>query len=284
MAGNIGTGFAYIVPAYHTQKDINERFGIKFKFATTEDYQRSATSETIPTAGNIIGSTPDDPGQVLSLDQMVGDGSATSSKPARLDSGFKTPLEENPGQQQILKDADSPSAVFPSILDRPADESQLDPPWRPAHFWDDLEDDEDIDDGGEFSRYSMIDTPPKRSFVRKLKNSFAIRPIQEATRRAARILALRRSIRANPNDNDEYDDHCDSHIVRRTGTSSGNLRVVDRRRSTSLTGDPIRGTISKLSASAKKLFNPKPKEKVSELRVPNQVPNQEGIELIDRLP
>ena len=251
MAGNIGTGFAYIVPAYHTLKDINERFGIKFKFATTEDYQRSATSETIPTAGNIIGSTPDDPGQVLGLDQMVGD-SATSSKPARLDSGFKTPLEENSGQQQILKDADSPSTVFPSILDRPADESQLDPPWRPAHFWDDLEDDEDIDDGGEFSRYSMIDTPPKRSFVRKLKNSFAIRPIQEATRRAARNLALRRSIRAKPNDNDEYDDHCDSHIVRRT--SSGNL-------TTSLTGDPIRGAISKLSASAKKLFNPKPKEK-----------------------
>jgi hypothetical protein len=257
VAGNIGTGFAYLVPAYHTQKDINERFGIKFKFATTEDYKRSATSETIPTAGNIIGSTPDDPGQVLSLDQMVGDGLATSSKPARLDSGFKTPLEENPGQQHILKDADSPSTVFPSVLDRPADESQLDPPWRPADlwgdFWDDediddgaefirysmidapLEDDEDIDDGAEFNRYSMIDTPPKRSFVRKLKNSFAIRPIQEATRRAAR-----------------------------------NLRVVDRMRSTSLTGDPIRGAISKLSASAKKLFNHKPKEKVGESRVPSQ--------------
>jgi hypothetical protein len=56
--------------------------------------------------------------------------------------------------------------------------------------------------------------------------------------------------------------------VRRT--SSGNLRVVDRRRSTSLTGDPIRGAISKFSASAKKLFNPKPKEKVGDLRVPSQ--------------
>jgi hypothetical protein len=151
-----------------------------------------------------------------------------------------------------LKDADSPSTVFPSVLDRPADESQLDPPWRPAHFWDDLEDHEDIDGGGEFSRYSMIDTSPKRSFVRKLKNSFAIRPIQEATRRAARTLALRRFIRTNPNDNDKYDDDCDLHIVRRT--SSGNL-------TTSLTGDPIRGPISKLSASAKKLFNPKPKDK-----------------------
>jgi hypothetical protein len=256
-----------------TRNKINERFGIKFKFATTEDYKCSVTSETRPTADNKIVSTFGDLGSVLSLEQIVGDGSATSSKPAvsrvsKLDSGSKKPLAKSPGQQQTLKGADNPSTIFPSDLDRPADESQLHPFWRPAHFWDNLVDDEDIDDDGEFSRYSMIDTPPKRGFIRKLKKAFAIRPIQEETRRAAR--ALRRSIRADPNDNDndEYDNHYDSRTVRRT--SSGNLRVVERKRSTSLTEDPIRGAISKLSASAKKLFNPKPKEKVGELRVPSQ--------------
>jgi hypothetical protein len=241
VAGNIGTGFAYIVPAYHTQQDINERFGNKFKFATTEDYKLSVTSETGPTAGKKIVSTFGDLGPVLSLDQIVGDGSATSSKPAvsrasKLDSGFKKPLAEIPGQQQTLKDTGNLSTILPSVLDRPADESQLHPLWRPADFWDDLVDDEDIDDDSGFTRYSMIETPPKRSFIRKLK-AFAIRPIQEQTRRAARTLALRRSIRAKPNDNDEYDNHHDSRVVRRT--SSGNLRVVDRRRSTSLTRDPI---------------------------------------------
>jgi hypothetical protein len=162
VAGNIGTGFAYIVPAHHTQQDINERFGNKFKFATTEDYKRSVTSETRSPAGNKIVTTFGDLGPVLSLDQIVGDGSATLSKPAlsrasRLDSGFKKPLAEIPGQQQILKDADNPSTIFPSVLDRPADESQLHSFWRPTHFWDDLEHDETIEDYGEFSRYSMID-------------------------------------------------------------------------------------------------------------------------------
>jgi hypothetical protein len=187
VAGNTGTGFAYIVPAYHTQQDINERFGIKFKFATTEDYKCSVTSETRPTADNKIVSTFGDLGPVLSSEQIVGDGSATSSKPAvsrvsKLDSGSKKPLAESPGQHQTLKDSDNPSTIFPSDLGRPADESQLHPFWRPADFWDNLIDDEDIDDDGESSRYSMIDTPPKRGFIRKLKKAFAIRPIQEETR------------------------------------------------------------------------------------------------------
>lgn len=57
MASNIGTGFAYIIPAYQTQRDIHSQLGCEFTFATTEDYKRSFTLKTESTAGKEFLST-----------------------------------------------------------------------------------------------------------------------------------------------------------------------------------------------------------------------------------
>jgi hypothetical protein len=94
----------------------------------------------------------------------------------------------------------------------------LHPFWRPAHFWDDLEDQES-DDDDEFSQYPPVDNRPplpKRSFSQKLKRTFAILPIED----------------------DDYD-YLPSAVDRRTmrRTPSGNMRVVKQRSNTSLRRD-----------------------------------------------
>jgi hypothetical protein len=106
------------------------------------------------------------------------------------------------------------STLYPSVADRPADGSKLHPFWRPAHFWDDLEDHESTDDD-EFGRYPIIDNrprPPKRGLSGKLKRTFAILPIK---------------------DDYEYEPYADDRrTVKRTG--SGNMRVVKQRSNSSL--------------------------------------------------
>jgi hypothetical protein len=57
VASNIETGFAYIIPACQTQRDIYSQLGCEFTFATTEDYKRSFTLKTESTAGKEFLST-----------------------------------------------------------------------------------------------------------------------------------------------------------------------------------------------------------------------------------
>lgn len=119
---------------------------------------------------------------------------------------------------QTSKETANPSTLYPSVADRPADGSKLHPFWRPAHFWDDLEDQES-DDDDEFSQYPPVDNRPplpKRSFSQKLKRTFAILPIED----------------------DDYD-YLPSAVDRRTmrRTPSGNMRVVKQRSNTSLRRD-----------------------------------------------
>jgi hypothetical protein len=115
---------------------------------------------------------------------------------------------------QTSKETANPSTLYPSVADRPADGSKLHPFWKPAHFWDDLEDHESDDD--EYSRYPVVDnrpSPPKRNFSQKLKRTFAILPIQD----------------------DDYDYQpyaVDRRTMRRT--PSGNMRVVKQRSNSSL--------------------------------------------------
>lgn len=115
---------------------------------------------------------------------------------------------------QTSKAIANPSTFYPSVADRPADGSKLHPFWRPAHFWDDLEDHDDSEDDEFGGRYPMIDNrpaPPKRSLSGKLKRTFAILPITD----------------------DEYDyNKTDRRTVRRT--TSGNMRVVKQRSQSSL--------------------------------------------------
>lgn len=123
---------------------------------------------------------------------------------------------------QTSKGNANPSTLYPSVADRPADGSKLHPFWRPAHFWDDLEDNEDFEDD-EFvntGRYPIIDNrpaPPKRSLSGKLKRTFAILPIQDDDSPFRRPYAM------------------DRRTVRRT--ISGNMRVVKKRSDGSLRRD-----------------------------------------------
>ncbi|KAE9378175.1 hypothetical protein N431DRAFT_328240 [Stipitochalara longipes BDJ] len=116
---------------------------------------------------------------------------------------------------QTSKETANPSTLYPSVADRPADGSKLHPFWRPAHFWDDLEDHES-DEEGEFSRYPVADNrppPPKRSFSQKLKRTFAILPIQDDEYNYQPYAVDRRTMRRTP---------------------SGNMRVVKQRSNSSL--------------------------------------------------
>lgn len=115
---------------------------------------------------------------------------------------------------QTSKATANPDPLYPSVSDQPKDVSKLHPFWRPARFWDDLEDeeyssDEDYDDGI-VNAYPQIDNrprPPKRSFSGQLKRTFAILPIKD----------------------DPYyaPEWTERRVVRRTG--SGSLRVVRHR-------------------------------------------------------
>lgn len=115
--------------------------------------------------------------------------------------------EVTDGATQTSKEIANLGTVFPSVIDQPADESKLHPFWRPARFWDDLEDDDDqyIDR----DPYPPIDNRPslpKRSFSNSLKRTFAILPIRDET---------------------EVTYWTERRVVQRT--RSGNLRVVKNR-------------------------------------------------------
>ena len=115
----------------------------------------------------------------------------------------------------------NPSTLYPSVEDRPADSSKLHPFWRPAHFWDDLEDHDDSGDDDEFGRYPIIDNrpnPPSRSLSGKLKRTFAILPIKDSEDSYRRYYTTeKRSIKRTP---------------------SGNMRVVKRRSTPTLGRTP----------------------------------------------
>ncbi|PBP19051.1 hypothetical protein BUE80_DR010093 [Diplocarpon rosae] len=115
---------------------------------------------------------------------------------------------------QASKAQETPSPFYPSIEDPPADAGKLHPFWRPAHFWDDL-DDSDIEDD-EYG-YPPIDNrpaPPRRTLSQKLKRTFAILPLE---------------------DGDHYEGQLyptDHRTVKRT--PSGTMRVVKQRSKSSL--------------------------------------------------
>lgn len=116
---------------------------------------------------------------------------------------------------QTSKPEANPSTMYPSVEDRPPEATKLHPFWKPAHFWDDLEDDdEDFDESG--GRYPMFDNrpKPKRTLSEKMKRTFAILPIED--------------------DGDER--YNSASPERRTvkRSASGNMRVVKQRSRASL--------------------------------------------------
>lgn len=124
----------------------------------------------------------------------------------------KQPMEDFPkseGNEQL-------SSIYPSVEDQPADTSKLHPFWRPAHFWDDLEDNDSADDD-DFGRYPIIDNrpAPKRNLSDQLKRTFAILPIRD----------------------DDDDRYYEPYAVDRrslTRSDSGRMRVMKQRSNSSL--------------------------------------------------
>lgn len=115
---------------------------------------------------------------------------------------------------QTSKGTANPSTIYPSVADRPADGSKLHPFWRPAHFWDDLEDHDDSEDDEFGGRFPIIDNrpaPPTRSLSGRLKRTFAILPITD-------------------------DDYIYAKTERRTvhRSASGHMRVVKQKSRSSL--------------------------------------------------
>lgn len=120
---------------------------------------------------------------------------------------------------QTSKPNAKPEPLYPSVLDQPADSTKLHPFWRPAKFWDDLEDEEngffyaDYEDEGieergrRHSSYDSGKRMPERSLSWKLKKAFL--PVK-----------------------DNYGPAIERRVVRRT--PSGNMRVVKRRSNSSM--------------------------------------------------
>jgi len=116
---------------------------------------------------------------------------------------------------QTSKPEANPTTHYPSVLDQPADDSKLHPFWRPANFWDDLEDnDSDEEDDFPETYVSSGHRPaaPKRSFSGRLKRTFAILPLSY--------------------NNEYYEVPIDRKTMRRS--PSGNLRVVKQRSNNTL--------------------------------------------------
>ncbi|KAH8820877.1 hypothetical protein F5884DRAFT_765614 [Xylogone sp. PMI_703] len=121
---------------------------------------------------------------------------------------------------QTSKANAKPETLYPTVMDQPPDSTKLHPFWRPAKFWDDLEDEDESfyhdylenHRRGRGRRHSMYDDRsrmPERSLSWKLKNAFTMRPPRNVYEPAVE----RRAIRKTP---------------------SGNMRVVKRRSNSSL--------------------------------------------------
>jgi hypothetical protein len=123
-----------------------------------------------------------------------------------IDSATQTPTRSTNGNAQPL---------FPTVGEHTRDESRLHPFWRPARFWDDLEDDgwDGYGDDGEEQEwvYPRVDNrpaKPKRSLSGRLKHTFAILPITDEEDKRPRL----------------HTSWSERRTIRRSG--SGTLRVV----------------------------------------------------------
>lgn len=133
-----------------------------------------------------------------------------SQRPSFLVRTFSLGGKRRDGSTQTSKPEANVSTLYPSVADKPQDGTKLHPFWRPAHFWDDLEDEENGYDA-EYG-YSSVDNRPQRTFSQKLKRTFAILPIE---------------------DDHLYNSHAtERRTVQRT--PSEKLRVVKRRSNSSI--------------------------------------------------
>jgi len=122
---------------------------------------------------------------------------------------------------QTSKEIANPTTVYPSVIDQPADESKLHPFWRPARFWDDLEDDDELHiDRDAYPPIDNRPTLPKRSLSNSLKRTFAILPIRDDTE--VTYWTERRVVQRTPSGN--------LRVVKNSGSSASLRRAVSEGR------------------------------------------------------
>ncbi|KAI9642020.1 hypothetical protein NHQ30_009891 [Ciborinia camelliae] len=108
---------------------------------------------------------------------------------------------------QTSKSEANPSTHYPSVLDQPADDSKLHPFWRPANFWDDLEDNDNESDEDEEDYFPEYHSPgnrrliPKRGLSGKLKRTFAILPLSYGNDDYNHAPLDRKTMRRSPSGN-----------------------------------------------------------------------------------
>lgn len=121
---------------------------------------------------------------------------------------------------QTSKPEANPSTHYPSVLDQPADDSKLHPFWRPANFWDDLEENDNDSDEDEEDYFPEYHSPGNRRLIQKrglsgkLKRTFAILPLSY--------------------NNDDYDQEPLDRKTMRRSPSGNALRVVKQRSNNTL--------------------------------------------------
>lgn len=128
------------------------------------------------------------------------------------------------------------TTAYPSVVDRPPDTTKLHPFWRPAHFWDDLEDQEDEYDDEELNgQYDTYETKPNRTFSQKLKRTFAILPIQDGYEHPP-YARDRRTVRRTPSEK--------LRVVKQRSNSSLRREMPQRRSYTDVqpSSGPAEGT------------------------------------------
>lgn len=163
----------------------------------------------------------DGPKRTMSLMRRLSSRRASETaeqRPGFLTRTFSLTGRRKDGATQTSKPEANLSTVYPSVLDHPQDGTKLHPFWRPAHFWDDLEDQEDGDD--EYGRYPPIDNRPQRTFGQKLKRTFAILPIED-DRQYHSYARDRRTVRRTPSEK--------LRVVKQRSNSSLRREGSDRR-------------------------------------------------------
>jgi hypothetical protein len=143
---------------------------------------------------------------------------ASGQKPGFLTRTFSLSGRRKDESTQTSKPEANLSTLYPSVADRPQDSSKLHPFWRPAHFWDDLEDQEESDSDDEYGRYPIIDNRPQRTFSQKLKRTFAILPIEDDYAHQPYAVE-RRTVRRTPSEKLRVVKHRSDSSLRREGST-----------------------------------------------------------------
>ncbi|QSZ36729.1 hypothetical protein DSL72_006612 [Monilinia vaccinii-corymbosi] len=108
---------------------------------------------------------------------------------------------------QASKPEANPSTHYPSVLDQPTDDSKLHPFWRPANFWDDLEDMDNDSDEDEEDYFPEYHSPGNRRIISrhglsgKLKRTFAILPLSYGNDDYVQAPLDRKTMRRSPSGN-----------------------------------------------------------------------------------